>query len=90
MVHPKRGVYCTRVTIGAADYPGVTNIGTKPTVKSDDRENMETHIIGYSGDLYGQTVRVTLLRYLRGEQKFGSLAELQAQLEHDKYCALTE
>ncbi len=90
MVHPKRGVYCTRVAIGAADYPGVTNIGTKPTVKSDDRENMETHIIGYSGDLYGQTVRVTLLRYLRGEQKFGSLAELQAQLEHDKDCALTE
>ena len=88
MVHPARGVYASEVKLDDRRYPAVTNIGTKPTVKSDNAENMETHIIGYGGDLYGQTVRVTLLRYLRPERKFDSLDELRQQLERDKTCAV--
>ena len=84
MVHPKRGVYSSTVILDGKEYAAVTNIGVKPTVKSDDAENMETHIIGFDGDLYGKAVRVELLRFIRGERKFGGLGELRQQLEADK------
>lgn len=90
MVHAGRGVYASRVTVKGTYYPAITNIGTKPTVKSDDAENMETHIIGFEGDLYGRAVSVELLAYIRGERRFDSLAELKAQLEKDKHYALTQ
>ena len=90
MVRPKRGVYASEVTIRGVHYPAITNIGTKPTVKSDDMENMETHIIGFDDNLYGQETKVTLLAYIRGERRFDSLDELKAQLESDKNYVLTQ
>ena len=90
MVHPKRGVYASEVTVQGVRYPAITNIGTKPTVKSDATENMETHIIGFDDDLYGSDVSVALLRYLRDERKFDSLDELKNQLESDKNSVLTQ
>ena len=84
MVHPKRGVYASFTLVGDKSYPSITNIGIKPTVKNDGTENMETHIIGYSGDLYDKVIRVELIKYLRSEQKFDSLDELKTQLETDK------
>ena len=92
MVHPKRGVYASSARITGTDvvYPAITNIGVKPTVKDDGAENMETHLIGFNGDIYGSSVRVTLKSYIRGERKFDSLDELKAQLEEDKQFALTQ
>ena len=84
MVKPKRGVYASRTFVGDDIYPSITNIGVKPTVKSDDSENMETHIIGCDGDLYDRTVRVELIKYIRGERKFDDLDELKKQLEADR------
>lgn len=89
MIHPKRGVYAGSVTLDGRKYPAITNIGVKPTVKSDNAENMETHIIGFDGDLYGRNVRVTLDRFIRTEQRFDSLSELKSQLERDKVSILS-
>ncbi|MBQ9483426.1 MAG: riboflavin biosynthesis protein RibF [Ruminiclostridium sp.] len=90
MVRPKRGVYASEVNIEGIRYTAITNIGTKPTVKSDDTENMETHIIGFEDDLYRQEVSVTILSYIRGECKFSSLDALKAQLEADRNSVLTQ
>ena len=72
-------------------YKGVTNIGVKPTVKErrdGDNAVMETHIIGYDGDLYGQRISVSLVRYIRPEIKFSDLNELKAQMAFDKEKAM--
>ena len=98
MARPKRGVYAGFACVGDTVhpfspgrlYPAITNIGVKPTVKADEAENMETHLIGFDGDLYGKAVRVYLNSYIRGERKFGSLDELREQLESDKKYALTQ
>ena len=50
---------------------------------------METHIIGFDGDLYGEKVSVSLVSYLRPERKFASLEELKAQMSADKLAALS-
>lgn len=88
MTIPKFGVYKSRTKIGGADYPSITNIGVKPTIDLEAGERrvplMETHIIGYNGDLYGERISVSLLGYLREERKFDGLQELSEQLEKDK------
>jgi len=88
MVHPKRGVYASYTFVDGTAMRSITNIGTKPTVKDDDSENMETHILGYDGELYDKNIRVELIRFIRPEKKFGSLDELKAQLESDKNAAI--
>ena len=82
-ITPKRGVYITECQIGNDMYPSVTNVGTRPTVENDGKENMETYIIGYNGDLYFSYVRVNFYRRLRDEIKFSSLEELKKQINSD-------
>ena len=82
MVIPKRGVYASFVTLGKDVCPAVTNIGVRPTV-SGEGVTAETHLIGYDGDLYGQTIAVSLERYLRPETKFPSLEKLKQAIFGD-------
>ena len=81
---PRFGVYAVRVVLpdGSA-YAGVTNVGIRPTIVDDDSVTIETFLVDFDGDLYGKELRVEFLRYLRGEKKFGSMAELHAQIEKD-------
>lgn len=88
MVRAKRGVYASVTELDGREYPAITNIGVKPTVKEDDAENMETHIIGFDGDLYDKWVKVSLCRFMREEKKFGGIDELKAQLEADRKTVL--
>ena len=83
-----RGVYVTRVCIDNVYYPSITNIGVRPTVENTDRMNVETHIIGFEGDLYGKTVKVEFFSFLREECKFSGVEQLVFQLEKDKKIAL--
>ena len=69
-------------------YPSITNIGVRPTVENTDRMNVETHIIGFEGDLYGKTVKVAFFSFLREECKFSGVEQLVFQLEKDKKIAL--
>lgn len=82
-VTPQKGVYITECEIGENVYPSVTNVGTRPTVDDNGRINMETHIIGYSGNLYHSYIRVNFYKKLRDEIKFSSLEELQKQIKAD-------
>lgn len=81
-VYPRFGVYAATVEIDGKLYDGVTNIGTHPTV-GETTPQAETWILGYSGDLYGKTVPVTLRRFLRQEKKFDSVADLREQVSRD-------
>lgn len=85
---PAYGVYSSHVLLDGVSCSAVTNIGVKPTVTDSSVPLAETHIIGYSGDLYGRTVEVTLSDYLRGEKKFSSLDELKKQIKKDTETAL--
>ena len=85
---PRFGVYASCVEIEGDTYPAVTNVGIRPTVGADT-PLAETHIIGFTGDLYGISPRVYPLAYLRPEQKFASLEDLKAQIDRDVAAAAT-
>lgn len=78
----KFGVYKSKIIVGKAEYDGITNIGIRPTFKTDYIIS-ETYIIGFSGDLYGKSVTVEPLRFVRGEVKFSSVEELKRQIQND-------
>lgn len=80
---PPKGVYVTRVNIDGTDYPGVTNVGCKPTVSDSGKISVETHVVGYEGDLYGRRLAVRFLQFIRPEMRFASVEELQAQMKRD-------
>ncbi len=78
---PAKGVYVTRVFLpDGRSCPGVTNVGTRPTVADGNAVSVETHLLGFDGDLYGQTVRLDFHRRLRGEMKFPSLEALRQEI----------
>ncbi|MGK7900402.1 MAG: bifunctional riboflavin kinase/FAD synthetase [Hormoscilla sp.] len=81
---PRQGVYRVRVSCEAIASPmlGVMNLGKRPTVDGRDR-TVEVHILDWSGDLYGQTLTVSLEEFMRPEQKFASLDDLKAQILAD-------
>lgn len=87
LVIPMPGVYKTRTVIGGKEYTAITNVGSKPTFAVEEK-NIETHIIGFDGDLYGKNIRVEFLRLLRGICAFKNSDELKKQLETDTRAAL--
>ena len=80
---PKLGVYVSRVEVLGRTYRGITNIGVRPTVGSGERALAETHILGFSGDVYGKIAKVELCEFVREEKKFDSLEKLQEQIKKD-------
>ena len=82
------GVYATEIALGDQIYRGMTDIGVRPTFQTDYIIS-ETYIHGFSGDLYGKTVRIKPLRFIRDEKKFSSVEELKNQLEQDKAAILS-
>lgn len=81
-VRPRYGVYATSVEVDGRVTHGVTNVGIRPTVGSDG-PLAETWIAGFDGDLYGRRVPVSLIKFLRPEQKFASVEDLQKQILKD-------
>ena len=79
---PLNGVYATYIFIDGQRYEGVTNVGNKPTVGTYGK-NAETHIFGFQGDLYGKDIKVEFLEFMRPEQKFESIEELEHQISRD-------
>lgn len=84
---PKHGVYASRVSLGGEILPAVTNVGVKPTVNYSGAPLAETHIIGFSDDIYGKTVKTELLELIRSEMKFSALGELKEQISRDMESA---
>ena len=79
---PRRGVYWSQVEIGGRRWNGITNVGIKPTLHETNL-TMETYILDYKGDLYGQELSVALLRFLRPESQFASVQALSQRILAD-------
>lgn len=80
---PPDGVYAVQVRIGERVFAGVANLGVRPTVSAGNARVLEVHLLEFDGDLYGMEIEVEFLRLVRGEQKFGSVEELRAQIGRD-------
>lgn len=81
---PPNGVYAVRIALDGRTLPGVANIGVRPTISPDETARIiEVHLFDFSGDLYGQDLDVSFLRFLRPEQKFPGLEALRAQIAAD-------
>ncbi len=78
----KQGVYHTQAQVNGKTYQAITNYGARPTFENDSVVT-ETHLIGFEGDLYNQTLNVQFIRYLRDIQKFNNVEQLQNQLRCD-------
>jgi riboflavin kinase / FMN adenylyltransferase len=89
-IRPGSGVYAVRVRLGVSETApwrgGAANVGSKPTFGGKD-VTVEVHVLDWSTDLYGETVRVEFLERLRPEQRFGSAPELAAQIGRDVEAA---
>ena len=80
VVCPKYGVYACKAVVDGQEYLAVTNIGTRPTV-GGHRATVESWLLDFEGDLYGKTLTLHFYAFLRSEQKFGSLEELQTEIQ---------
>jgi len=80
---PRRGVYAARAYFDGACYGAVTNIGVRPTFGEDGAVSVESWLLDFSGDVYGRTVRLELLDFLRPEQRFETPEALRAQILAD-------
>jgi riboflavin kinase/FMN adenylyltransferase len=80
---PEDGVYAARCAAGGKLFPTALSIGTMPTFGTDLTRQVEAHLIGFDGDLYGQTLRVELIDWLRGQKKFAGVDALKAQMRRD-------
>ncbi|OXA94884.1 bifunctional riboflavin kinase/FAD synthetase [Flavobacterium hercynium] len=84
---PKTGVYVAKAIVSGKEVFGMMNIGFNPTVNGE-KQSIEVHLFDFDADIYGQQIEVSLLQYLREEQKFGSVELLTAQLHQDKKDAI--
>ena len=81
---PSHGVYATKVTLpDGSSYLGVTNVGTRPTVANGSDITVETWLLDFDGDLYGQTIQVEFYHHIRDEVRFDSLDALKNQIQAD-------
>jgi riboflavin kinase / FMN adenylyltransferase len=80
---PPNGVYATFSTIGGIVRPGVTNVGIRPTFDGPPVTIVETHVLGFSGDLYGQRQELAFVQRLRDERRFPDVEALREQIAAD-------
>ncbi len=84
---PKNGVYIVKTFIDNKVVFGMMNIGFNPTVNGQ-KQTIEVNLFDFDADIYGQKLEISLLEYIREEQKFGSVDLLKEQLNRDKKTAL--
>lgn len=81
---PPNGVWVVEARLAGQDWIyGVANLGTRPTVSEEEALTLEVHLLDWEGDLYGQDLEVRFRSFLRGEEKFANLEDLQRQISHD-------
>lgn len=82
------GVYITETQIGDNHFPGVTNVGFRPTIQEEKKELLvETHLLDFHQDVYGDIAKVSFRKFLRQEQTFASLESLKEQIKLDASAA---
>lgn len=80
---PQTGIYLSRAHFNSGTFFGLTNIGSSPTVKQTGIIEIETYILDFNASLYGQTMEVELLEYLREEKMFASVNQLIDAMHKD-------
>ena len=86
-IHLGYGVYAVYVTINGNQFKGMLSIGNRPTLPGS-KEVVEVNIFNWTEDIYGRKIRVTVLKYLRPQEKYSNLEELKNQLKEDKKASL--
>lgn len=84
---PLSGVYLVSAEIDGKAWPGVANIGVRPTVAGDGSAHLEVHLLDFAGDLYGRRLTVVFHHKLRDEQRFASLEALKTAINADVAAA---
>ncbi|MGJ8681972.1 bifunctional riboflavin kinase/FAD synthetase [Paraglaciecola sp.] len=79
---PVNGVFAVNVRVRDCIYPGVANVGHRPTVNGQ-RSQLEVHIFNFNENLYGQFISVALIHKIREEMKFDSFELLHQQIQQD-------
>ena len=79
---PALGVYATRATVAGKTYLGATNIGRRPTFDFG-HISIETYLMDFEGDIYGERMELDIVHRLRGEVAFANADDLKAQITHD-------
>lgn len=88
LITPPNGVYAVQARVGNTLHPAVANLGYRPTISEPSPTlRFEVHLLDYSGDLYEQELEISFADFIRGEERFGSLDELKAQMSRDKESA---
>ncbi len=80
---PAAGVYAARATLAGSSWPAAVNVGFLPTVGGDRPLTVEAHLVGFTGDCYGQALALDLSARIRPERRFPSLDSLRAQITAD-------
>lgn len=86
-VRPRLGIYAVRVRLGDAWRDGVASVGVNPTVGALPEPVLEAHLFGFDTELYGQTIEVGLIAFLRDEAHFADVDALKAQMARDVEAA---
>jgi riboflavin kinase/FMN adenylyltransferase len=82
-VCPGHGVYAAWAHMGASALPAAVNVGVRPTFATGRGLLVEAHLIGFEGDIYGETLRIAFLERMRGERAFQSVDALVEQMNRD-------
>src|SRR5437762_3945112 len=81
---PPNGVYFAEATLDSVVYPGVVNLGFRPTMSSGGSERiLEVYLLDFNRDIYGKDLELRFVRYLRPEKKFENVDALVRQIERD-------
>jgi riboflavin kinase/FMN adenylyltransferase len=84
---PGGGVYAGHAWIGGCSYKAAINVGNRPTIYGDVGAHLiEAHLLDFSGDIYGATIRLTFAARIREERRFESVGDLVEQLRRDLEC----
>lgn len=82
---PKNGVYAVRVMLeNSAEFFGVLNIGTRPSVDSSDKISVEVYILDFDQEIYGQYITLKMLKFVRNEKNYENLSNLKSQIAKDE------
>ena len=80
---PKEGVYYTKVMVLGEEYDAMTNIGRNPSISAENPLTIESHLLDFDKEIYGEKIRISFLQRIREQKRFPNLDALKAQLKED-------
>lgn len=82
---PAKGVYAIRAKLGEEEFPGMLNIGVRPTINEESNElSVEAHLFDFKEEIYGSELSLSLMHRIRDEKKFSSLEDLMKEMKKDE------